>query len=275
MWRISAFADEIDPALDRQLATLALEAINHLDLRGVWGKNVLALTGDELSRLRSDLAKAGVRVATIGSPIGKVSLDAPFTDHLDDFNHALDVAATLNAPDVRIFSFFIPAGDDPANHREEIIERLGRLTRVAEQRGITLVHENEKGIYGDTPDRCLDLLSAIDSPALRAVWDPANFVQCGVRPFTDGYARLRPYIAAVHVKDARAGSGEVVLPGAGDGQLREMIAALHDSGFDGVWSLEPHLQMAGPSSGFSGPDLFRQASSTFKALLLEQGIAWI
>ena len=274
MWRISAFADEIDPALDIQLQTLDLESITHLDPRGVWGKNVLALTSDELSRFGSSLNAAGVRVATIGSPIGKVALAEPFADHLRAFDQALTVAATLDAPAVRIFSFFIPDGDDPANHRDEIIDRLGQLTQLAEQAGITLLHENEKGIYGDTPDRCLDLLSAVDSPALRAIWDPANFVQRGVRPHGDGYEKLRPYIAAVHVKDARSGSGEVVLPGAGDGQLRETIAALHGSGFDGVWSLEPHLQIAGPSSGFSGPDLFRQASAAFKALLREQGVAW-
>jgi sugar phosphate isomerase/epimerase len=151
---------------------------------------------------------------------------------------------------------------------------MGRLVQAAEGAGVTLVHENEKEIYGDIPSRCLEILTEIDSPILRAAWDPANFVQCGVRPHTEGYASLRPFIADVHVKDARLESGPVVPAGQGDGELRETIAALRASGFDGFFSLEPHLASAGKFSGFSGPDLFRTAAGAFKDLLREQAIDW-
>ncbi len=274
MWRLSAFGDEIDPDLDRQLDVLAAESIGLLDLRGVWGKNVLALTDDELGRLRRRLDERGVRVATIGSPTGKIGVGEDFAPHLDDFRRALAIASALDAPAVRIFSFFVPPGDDPARHRNEVLRRLDRLVREADGTGVMLLHENEKGIYGDTPERCHDLLTAVGSPALRAIWDPANFVQCGVRPFTEGYALLRPFLTAVHVKDARLGSGAVVPAGEGDGEWRPTIAALLADGFDGVFSLEPHLAVAGPSSGFSGPELFRTATAKFTGLLREQGIAW-
>ena len=169
----------------------------------------------------------------------------------------------------------MPPGDDPANHRGAVLDRLGQIVRVADGSGVTLLHENEKGIYGDTPGRCLDLLTAIDSPVLRAAWDPANFVQCGVRPFREGYAQLRPFIAYVHVKDSLADTGRVVPAGEGDGEWREALAALHHSGFDGFFSLEPHLQAGGEFGGFSGPELFRSATQAFKGLLLEQGIDWV
>ena len=151
---------------------------------------------------------------------------------------------------------------------------MGRLVQAAEGSGITLVHENEKEIYGDIPSRCLDILSSINSPILRAAWDPANFVQCGGRPHQEGYAQLRPYIAYVHIKDAVLGSGQVVPAGQGDGDLRTTIVALRDSGFDGFFSLEPHLASAGKFSGFSGPDLFRTAVQAFKGLLSDEKIAW-
>jgi sugar phosphate isomerase/epimerase len=274
MWTLSGFADEISPELDQQLETLAAEAIRHLEFRGVWKKNVLDLSDAEIETVKAALSRSGVAVSSIGSPIGKIAIGDDFAPHLARFQRAIQVAHALEAPFIRIFSFFMPPGQDPARYRDEVLDRMGRLVHAAEGSGVTLVHENEKEIYGDTPARCLDILTQIDSPILRAAWDPANFVQCGVRPHSEGYAALRPYIAYVHVKDALLGSGQVVPAGQGDGELRETIAALRESGFDGFFSLEPHLASAGKFSGFSGPDLFKVAAGAFKELLHEQRIAW-
>jgi sugar phosphate isomerase/epimerase len=274
MWRLTGFADEIDADPAIQLETLGRLGITALELRGAWGKNVLQLDDGELERLATTLGARGVAVSAVASPIGKIGLEEPFPPHLEAFRRGLEIAARLDAPYLRLFSFYLPAGDDPARHRGAVLDRLARLVRAAEGAPVTLLHENEKGIYGDVPARCLDLLTAIASPRFRAAWDPANFVQCGVRPHSDGYAALRPFIAYVHVKDAVRGTGRVVPAGAGDGQLRETIAALRDSGFTGYFSLEPHLAVAGESSGFSGPELFATAAEAFTGLLREQGITW-
>jgi sugar phosphate isomerase/epimerase len=274
MWTLTGFADEISPELDQQLDTLAAEGMKFLELRGAWGSNVLKLSDTEVARVKGDLAARGIGVSSIGSPIGKIGITDDFAPHLEAFRRALHVAHELDAPFIRIFSFFIPQGDDPVQHRGAVLDRMGQLVQVAEGSGLTLVHENEKEIYGDIPSRCLDILASIDSPILRAAWDPANFVQCGVRPHQEGYAQLRPYIAYVHIKDALLGSGQVVPAGQGDGELRTTIVALRDSGFDGFFSLEPHLASAGKFSGFSGPDLFRTAVQAFKGLLRDEQIAW-
>ena len=115
MWTLSAFADEISPDLDVQLATLAAEAIRHVEFRGVWGKNVLDLSDSEIGTVKAALTERGVRLSSIGSPIGKLKITDDFTPHLERFRRALQVAAMLDAPFVRIFSFFIPTGDDPAS----------------------------------------------------------------------------------------------------------------------------------------------------------------
>jgi len=274
MWTLTAFADEISPDLSVQLDTLADESIRYLEFRGVWSKNVLDLSDPEIETVKATLEKRGVRVSSIGSPIGKIPIADDFSPHLDRFQRALQIARVLEAPYIRIFSFFIPAGEDPARYRDEVLERMSRLARAAEGSGVTLLHENEKEIYGDIPARCLDILTQVNSPILRAAWDPANFVQCGVRPHTEGYAALRPFIVYVHVKDALLDSGQVVPAGQGDGEVRETIAALRASGYDGFFSLEPHLAAAGRFSGFSGPDLFRVAARAFKDLLREQRIEW-
>ena len=248
--------------------------MGYMELRSVWNTNVLDLTDDELDMVKSSTAQRGITISSIGSPIGKVPVTDPFGPHLERFRRALYAADVMGAPYVRIFSFFIPEGEEPEQYREEVIDRLGIMAGEAEDSGVTLLHENEKEIYGDIPSRCLDILAGVGSPALRAAWDAANFVQCGISPYKEGYASLRPYIEYVHVKDALFGSDTVVPAGEGDGQWPETLSALRCSGFDGFFSLEPHLASAGTYSGFSGPELFRKATGAFKELLRSQGIEW-
>ena len=274
MWTLTGFADEISPELEEQLETLAQESMGYMELRSVWNTNVLDLTDEELGRVKSATAQRGIRISSIGSPIGKVPVTEPFGPHLERFRRALYAADVMEAPYIRVFSFFVPEGQEPGHYRDEVIDRMGIMASQAENSGITLLHENEKDIYGDVPSRCLDLLASVGSPALRAAWDAANFVQCGVRPYREGYVSLRPYVEYVHVKDALSGSDEVVPAGEGDGQLPETLSALRASGFDGFFSLEPHLASAGTFSGFSGPELFRKAAGAFKELLRKQGIEW-
>jgi len=271
---LTGFADEISPELEVQLETLAQESMGYMELRSVWNTNVLDLSDDELDRVTSATAQRGIRISSIGSPIGKVPVTDPFGPHLERFRRALRAADVMEAPYVRVFSFFIPEGQEPGHYREEVIDRMGIMAGEAKASGITLLHENEKEIYGDVPSRCLDILVGVGSPALRAAWDAANFVQCGVRPYKEGYASLRPYVEYMHVKDALSGSDRVVPAGEGDGQLPETLSALRASGFDGFFSLEPHLASAGTYSGFSGPALFRKAAGAFKDLLRRQGIEW-
>ena len=275
MWTLTGFADEISPELDEQLGTLADESIRFVELRSVWNKNVLDLTDDEVEKVGAAMSERGIGVSSIGSPIGKVPIVENFAPHLERFRRALHVAKVLEAPYVRIFSFFMPEGEDPAVYRDEVLGRMGTLAKEAEAARVVLVHENEKDIYGDIPSRCLDILTQVGSPALRAAWDAANFVQCGVdHPYEEAYEALRPYVEYVHVKDALAGSGTVVPAGEGDGEIRETISALHVSGFDGFFSLEPHLASSGTYSGFSGPALFSRAAGAFKNLLRQQEIPW-
>ena len=271
---LSGFADEISPDPQAQLKTLTAESIRHLELRSAWSVNVADFDDAQLAAFRSATEDAGVRVSAIGSPIGKIPVQAPLGPELDRMRRIADVAAALGTTLVRVFSFYVPAGDPPQRYRGQVIERMGALSRIAEERGLILAHENEKEIYGDVPGRCADLITAVGSPALRATFDAANFVQCGVRPFSQAYPLIRPYLVYVQVKDALAATGEVVPAGQGDGELRETLAALRDSGFAGFMSLEPHLAQVGRFGGFSGPEGFVRAASALKFLLNEASIPW-
>jgi sugar phosphate isomerase/epimerase len=271
---LSGFADEISPELDEQLATLAAESITHLELRSAWSTNVADFDDGQVARVRRMLDDAGVAVSAIGSPIGKIAVSAPLEPELERMRRLAGIAAELGTSIVRVFSFFIPPGEPPDRHRHEVVDRMRALAWIAEEHGLILAHENEKEIYGDRPERCAELIDAVGSPALRATFDAANFVQVGVQPQTEAYELLRPYLVYLQVKDALAATGEVVPAGQGDGQVRETLDALQGSGFEGYVSLEPHLARAGRFGGYSGPDGFRRAAQALKALLDELNISW-
>jgi len=268
MFTLSGFADEISPDLTVQLDTLTQLQVRYLELRGVWNKNVLALQDDELAQVRSALDSYGIGVSAIGSPIGKIQITDPFEPHLEDFKRAIQVAERLGSKYIRLFSFFVPEGEAAA-FRPQVMERLQALLDAAKGHPVTLLHENERHIYGDVPSRCLDILETLASPQLRMTFDPANFVICGVKPYAEGYDMLKDYIEYVHIKDALMDEKQVVPAGQGDGEVRELLGSLQQRGFDGFLSLEPHLAHAGEFSGFSGPDLFGVAVRALRGVLAE------
>ena len=274
MWTLSGFADEIDDDFEKQCAVLNRLGITHMELRGAWGVNVLDLTDEQVDRAREILGRHDIAVSSIGSPIGKIAIIDDFDEHLARHDVALARAATFAAPYIRVFSFFMPEGDDPDSHRDEVLRRMSALADRATGRDVVLLHENEKDIYGDIPRRCVDIVESVGSPVLRLAWDAANFVQCGVRPYTDGYAGVRPHLEYVQVKDALLETGEVVPAGAGDGETVETVRALREDGFDGFFSLEPHLQSAGALGGFSGEGLFAKAHEAFTGILRAEGITY-
>ena len=276
MIRLSAFADEISPDLDEQIAVLSSEKVRFLDLRGVWNTNVLDLSDQQVTRVKETLDAHGIGVAAIGSPIGKVPIDSSFNEHLHLFERAITVAQALQTPYIRIFSFYPPAASDrgavnPAEYRDEVLRRLREMTARARAAAVILLHENEKDIYGDTIVRCVDLLQGINDAHFQAVFDPANFIQCGQTPYPDAYEAVRPWLRYVHVKDARS-DGSVVPAGEGVSHWPELLQRLRADGYDGFLSLEPHLALAGQYQGFSGPDLFRRASQALQQML--QAMGW-
>ncbi|MEU8298600.1 sugar phosphate isomerase/epimerase family protein [Micromonospora sp. NPDC048909] len=274
MWTLSGFSDEISPDFTEQCAVSAGLGLNYVEIRSAWDVNILDLAPAQLTRMKETLAAHGLKVSSIGSPIGKISIDEDFPPHLERMRHAAEVARFFDAPYVRIFSFFLRPDTDPAEHRAEVIDRMRALARVAENADLILLHENEKEIYGDIPERCLDLVRSVGSPHLRLAWDPANFVQVGVRPYTDGYAILRKHLEYVQIKDALAADGTVVPAGHGDGEVARTLRALRHDGFDGFFSLEPHLATGHATGGFSGPEQFRRAWQAFTDLLTTEGIEY-
>lgn len=271
-WTLSGFGDEIDADPTTQIAVMEALGASHIEVRSAWGVNIIDLDPEQLARLGALLQQAGMGVSAIGSPIGKVDVALDAELEITRLARAITAAQVLGTTNIRIFSFFRAEGVPVEAIRDDVLVRMRLLADLAEREGVVLLHENEKDIYGDVPERILDLVESVGSPALRLAWDNANFVQVGVAPFDEGYETLRPYLDYLQVKDAVAATGQVVPSGEGDGQLRETLTALRDDGYAGFASLEPHLADTHALGGFSGPASFGLAARAFRRLTDELGI---
>ncbi|GAB3807192.1 sugar phosphate isomerase/epimerase [Humibacter antri] len=271
-WTLSGFGDEIDPDPRIQIAVLKALGARHIEVRSAWGVNVVDLSDDQLADLAGIVKSSGMAVSAVASPIGKVDVALDPEHEVARLRAVIRVAHALETVNIRIFSFFRGEGVPVESIRDDVLLRMRALAVEAERAGVTLLHENEKAIYGDVPSRVLDIVESVGSPALRLAWDNANFVQVGVKPFTDGYAMLRPYLDYLQVKDAVAATGAVVPAGEGDGELIQTLTALRDDGYTGFASLEPHLDEAFELGGFSGPEAFGVAARAFDGLLRDIGV---
>ena len=235
---IHAFADEASPLVSGQIAAMRRNALQGIEIRGVDRVNVSDISDAKAREVRRQLDDAGLSVWAIGSPIGKIDIaSGDHALHTEKLRRTLEIADILGTKRVRMFSYYIPAGHRPEDFTQAVIDRLGGMLALAEEAGILLCHENEKGIYGDTAPRCLELLKAL--PALRGVFDPANFIQCG-QDVWEAWELLGDRIDYLHIKDALT-DGTVVPAGEGEGQLARVLKAYIGRGGTAM-TVEPHLQ---------------------------------
>ena len=259
--------------------------IRHIEFRSIHKTNVLALSDEQVREFSKLLDGEGFKLSAIGSPIGKIAIDAPFEPHLDKFNRAIELCGVFGTPNIRVFSYYPPGNDpnfDPANwpkHRDEVMRRMRRKAEIAAKSGIVLFHENEHRIYGDSPERVADLLATINSPALRAAYDAANYVYGNFDP-VEGWEQTKQFTSHFHIKDWKkgghaAGHDYGTIAGRGDGNIAYSIRSAVAMGYRGFAVMEPHLRGGGPTGGVTGPDLFPFAVQAFRDILRDCGAAEI
>ena len=275
--RIFAFADEADASMSGQVSAMVRNGLQGLEIRGVDGENISKITPHKAREVRRMLNDHGLSVWSMGSPIGKIRLDEDFEAHMDLFRYVVDLADIMGVSNIRMFSFYTQQHEGVRN---QIIDRLARMLQECEGTGISLCHENEKGIYGDTADHCVELLQAL--PQLHAVFDPANFVQCGEDTLR-AWALLKDRVKYLHIKDALP-DGSVVPAGKGEGNIpyivkdyiarggREMTLEPHLAVFEGLKGLEESgdVSVVGQRYTFASAEAaFDAGCDALKAILQE------
>ena len=233
---IYAFADEACGLIDGQIAALRRNGLQGLEIRGVDGANIADITIEKAHEVRRKLDDNGLTVWSMGSPIGKIGIvDGNFPAHLEKLRHVLALADVLGAKNLRMFSFYMP-GNDIAPWRQKVIDQMGQMIEAAQGTGVTLCHENEKGIYGDVAPRCRELLDLF--PTLANIFDPANYIQSG-QDTLEGWKLLADRTRYLHIKDALA-DGHVVPAGKGIGNVKAILDDFRARGGSHV-TIEPHL----------------------------------
>lgn len=235
-FKLSAFSDEYADSFEEQLRGMRHFEIEYIELRHLDKKNISTLTSAEVSEAKRKMDAYGIKASAIGSPLGKIKLDGDMNAHLDTARKVFLASNIMETPYVRMFSFYAPDGKSIENMRKEVLEALDRMLLVAKEYGVTLCHENEAAIYGDTPEHCLDLLEHFGG-RLKCVFDMGNFTLEGAEP-TKAYGLLKDHVAYFHIKDALA-AGAVVPPGMGEAKIKEILGAHCKQTFI---TLEPHLQ---------------------------------
>lgn len=233
---LSAFTDEASPVFSEQIDAMKANGIGYTELRGVDGIGVADITDEQLKTVKESLDREGLKVWSIGSPIGKIDIKDDFAPHLDKFKRVIEIAQYTGANKIRLFSFYGYDGSDAA--RDEVLLRMNRFVEVNEGSGVLLCHENEKGIYGDIASRCLDLAKSI--PQIKAIFDPANYIQCG-QDTLEAWEMLEPYVEYMHIKDADE-TGRIVPPGQGIGNIAKIFESYSKFPYP-VVTLEPHLKV--------------------------------
>ncbi len=280
IFTISAFGDEIDSNLEKQMDVLESVGVRYIEARGVNDFSAAGASESQAKEVRAQMDARGFRMSAVGSPLGKVCITDDLAPHFDLVKRTCENAKIYGTDYVRMFSFYPPEGQNIADYRDAVMENLSKMIDIAKSYGIVLLHENEVGIYGDTADRCLDIMQTLGCDNLKFTFDPANFINSGVETFPYAFEMLLPYIHYMHIKDALMGQWRVVPSGHGDGHLRDILTALKEHDFSGFLSIEPHLGTFEGLEQFElhldlskmpqgGPGLFLVAHNALKTILDE------
>lgn len=242
----SGISDEAGKSIETQIKAHASLGWTHLELRMVDGINFTSLPEPQYEHACEAIEKVGMQVSCLGSAIANwarpITIDAQVD--IDDLKGAIPRMQRLRVPFIRVMSY----PNDPKapisepEWRAESIKRMKVLAKMAEDSGITLVHENCSGWGGLSAENSNILLGEVNSPALKVVFDTGNPVTYGQDTW-EYYQAVKNDIVYVHIKDAKKidGVDHYTYCGEGEGAVREVVGDLLKNGYDGGISIEPHL----------------------------------
>lgn len=272
--RLCGIGDEATAGGLAQVAVHTSLGLAGLELRTVDGRGLHELPQREVGSLAAAVHDAGLTVPVVDTPVGNwaTTVATNLAAEVDVLIGSARAAARFGCRRLRVMSY--PSDGRPqAQWRAEALRRMRVLATVAEDHGVLLLHENCHGWAGRGAAATLELLSTVDSPALRLLFDVGNGVAYGYDPFEFLRAVL-PHVEHVHVKDAvlsPSGEATFVLPGRGAARLAECVTLLEQHGYRGWYSIEPHVALI-PHLGVRGDPVrqeaaYRDYAAAFRAFL--------
>ena len=259
--KLSVITDEISMDFEHALDVMLEYGVKSAELRGLWDANIADLSNEQVAKAKSALTKRGMAVSCIASPFFKCDLDSPCGEAVGRTHQAADrsldqqtallercihLCRVFDTRLIRVFSFW-KHGELTREIQEQIIQAFTKPIARAEEAGVILALENEHACYLGTGEETARVLRAVNSPALKAVWDPGNAFCAGETPYPDGYEAIREFVAHVHLKDPvrTAGGFEFVRMGEGAIDYMGQLRALEAGGYKDFLSLETHYKPGG------------------------------
>lgn len=281
--QIGILTDEVSSDLNEALEFACEHRLAHVELRTIGGTNVIERSDRDLGQIRRKIEERGLFVSVFASPVFKCALsryrpvakgdvfgvvEADVATHFRMLERAIEIAKCLGTTRIRIFSFW--REESPELYEDEIVEHLRRAATIAEAKGALLLLENEPACNGGTAEEVGRLVRRVNSPALRALWDPGNEVYAGRRPFPKGYLFVKDIVRHVHLKDASLNECGLAVPkpiGLGLVPFKEQLRALDEDGYNGLYTVEPHYIPPGGTLR----DGAEQALAWLKVYIQEKG----
>lgn len=267
MLALSAFTDEASPTLEGQVQALEDNGLRRMDLRWLDDVNVADLPDSRLEELAEALARKGFAVQAIGSPVNKVDLSPEAAPaELAKLRASIHAGHKLGTRLVRVFSPRAPEDAWP-----QVEAWMAEQAKLAQDEGAILLHENDARFYGAFPEGARRLMERFAGPSFRFAFDFANAAMIGHKALDSWFPWLVPYVHTLHMKDWSSTVGANVPCGEGDGQVIATLQLMLDQGWTGTLTLEPHLSVAGPFGGHSGPELFAVAVQAMRRCVAMAG----
>lgn len=243
----SGIADEAGTPIEEQIRAHKLLGWEHIEVRNVEGGNLCEVDDAIFEKTLAALGEAGIAISSFASGIANWArmIDQDFQRDVDDLKRAIPRMKKAGCPIIRIMSW--PNSEKSplpeAEWKAEALRRLRELTKIAEDGGIILGHENCSGWGGHSVQTITELLEEIQSPAFAIIYDTGNTVGHGGDPW-DWYQACKDRTAYIHIKDGKKttdSSEHYDYPGEGEGKVREILTDFFANGYDGGISIEPHL----------------------------------
>jgi len=245
---LSGIADEAGKDIATQIKAHKQLGWDHIELRFVNGKNVSGEVSDEkFDQVRKELEDNQMTVSCFASAIGNWSrhITDDFNNDLNDLKVSIGRMKALGVKYMRVMSWK-GEGVPESQWRNEAVRRSKELSKIAEDAGIYLCHENCTGWGGLSADNMIEIKQAVDSPNFVLLYDIGNTIGHGYEPW-QFFEKIRNNFEYLHVKDARKNpqgghSNDFTYCGDGDAMVREILSKIIlEDGYNGVISIEPHI----------------------------------
>lgn len=260
--RLGILTDEVYPDnFSKSLDWIVEQGLKYIEVRVVDGVNISNMTDEQVAAVRSQIEARGLTVTAIASPLYKCALDPtrPVASgdvfgqaeesveaHHEKLHRVIAIAKQLGAGSIRIFSFW--RENEPELYFDDIVAHMKKAAAVAEKEGIMLLQENEPSCNGGFAEEVAKIVRAVDSPAMKVLWDPGNEAYGGRPAFPEGYGLVKDVLAHVHIKDAYVlpdGTSRCVPVGSGNVPFIAQLRALAEDGYAGMFTIETHYLPAG------------------------------